>query len=149
MKFSTSFKNTLINIICYAFILLFVYASVSKLLDYGNFRIQLGQSPLISAYSGSLVWFVPVLEICTAVALLFRKLRFWGLYASFILMLMFTVYIFIMLKYSSYLPCSCGGILEKLGWIEHLIFNILFVIIALVGMIFLRGNMSNKYLINH
>lgn len=149
MKFSTSLKNALLNIICYAFILLFVYASVSKLLDYGNFHVQLGQSPLISAYAGWFVWFIPVLEIGIAIVLLFRKLRFWGLYASFILMLMFTVYIFIMLKYSSFLPCSCGGILEKLGWTEHLIFNILFVIIALVGMIFLRSNLSNKHLINH
>ncbi|MCC9073533.1 hypothetical protein LNQ49_18305 [Flavobacterium sp. F-65] len=35
-----------------------------------------------------------------------------------------------MLNYSSYLPCSCGGILEKMSWLEHLIFNFIFVLLA-------------------
>jgi hypothetical protein len=35
----------------------------------------------------------------------------------------FTTYIILILNFSSFIPCSCGGILEKLGWTEHLIFN--------------------------
>jgi len=45
-------------------------------------------------------------------------------------MLMFTSYIIVILNYSSFVPCSCGGILEKIGWKEHLIFNIVFTILA-------------------
>ncbi|MEG0917288.1 MAG: hypothetical protein RSF68_09775, partial [Myroides sp.] len=35
----------------------------------------------------------------------------------------FTVYIFLILNYSPFVPCSCGGVLEDLGWWEHLWFN--------------------------
>jgi len=44
--------------IAYLFILLFVYASASKLLDFETFRIQLAQSPLLSAYAGIIAWVV-------------------------------------------------------------------------------------------
>lgn len=149
MKISISTKNSIIKVISYLYILLFVYASVSKLLDYENFRLQLGQSPLIGAYAEWFVWLVPLLEIFIAVLLLFNRLRFWGMYAGYILMLMFTAYIFIMLNYSSYVPCSCGGVLEKLEWTEHLIFNGLFVILALLGLILMRTQLRKWYLISN
>ncbi len=34
------------------------------------------------------------------------------------------------LNYSEFIPCSCGGILEKMDWKTHLIFNIATVIVA-------------------
>ena len=47
----------------------------------------------------------------------------------------FTVYIYLILNYSDFVPCSCGGILEKLGWTEHLIFNGICVIMGVVAII--------------
>ena len=51
MKLSAPIKNGIIEIICLLYILLFVYAAVSKLLDFENFQVQLGQSPLLSAFA--------------------------------------------------------------------------------------------------
>lgn len=48
-------------------------------------------------------------------------------------MVMFTTYIVIILHFTAFTPCSCGGALEKMGWTEHLIFNIVFVGLALIG----------------
>src|SRR5690606_10893575 len=48
-------------------------------------------------------------------------------------MVAFTVYIYLILNYSDFVPCSCGGILEKLGWTEHLIFNAAAVLLSIVG----------------
>lgn len=48
-------------------------------------------------------------------------------------MFLFTVYIFMILNFTSFIPCSCGGVLEKLGWTEHLIFNAVFVIMGLIA----------------
>ena len=59
--------------------------------------------------------------------------RLTGLYLSFFLMIAFTVYIFLILNYSDFVPCSCGGIIEKLGWTEHMIFNICFALCALAA----------------
>ncbi len=48
-------------------------------------------------------------------------------------MVMFCAYIYIILNYSASVPCSCGGIIEKLGWKEHLVFNLFFVLLAVAG----------------
>lgn len=59
-------------------------------------------------------------------------------------MAMFTTYIFIILNFSTFVPCSCGGILEKMGWTEHLIFNISFLLLAVLG-IFLSTEKKEEH----
>lgn len=113
--------------------LLFIYAAVSKLLDFENFQVQLGQSPLLSAFASWVSWTVILAELLISVLLIFRSTRLWGLVSAFNLMVMFTVYIFLILHYSSFVPCSCGGILEKMSWNAHLLFNLLFVVLAFIG----------------
>ena len=112
------------------FIILFIYAAASKMLDFENFQVQLAQSPLLSAYAGFVSYGVIILELVIVGLLCFHASRLLGLYASFAIMVAFTVYIFLILNYSDFVPCSCGGILEKLGWEEHLIFNIVCVLVA-------------------
>ena len=106
------------------FILLWVYAATAKLLDFEAFSVQLGQSPLLSAYAGVLVWLVPLSEYVLSGLLMFPKTRKAGLLGSLSLMTAFTTYIIIILNYADFVPCSCGGILESLGWTEHLILEI-------------------------
>src|SRR5690554_2572832 len=125
----------IIEVISLLYVLLFVYAAVSKLLDFENFRVQLGQSPLLSAFAGWVSWGVLLIELFTAGLLMFDKTRRIGLYIAFVLMAMFTAYIYIILNFSSFVPCSCGGVLEKMGWTEHLVFNIGFIILALIGLV--------------
>jgi hypothetical protein len=120
MRLSAAIKSKILDGICLLYVILFVYAAVSKLLDFENFRVQLGQSPLLSAFAGSIAWIVPILELLIAVFIVFKKCRLIGLFAAFSLMVMFTTYIYIILNYSSFVPCSCGGILEKMGWREHI-----------------------------
>lgn len=140
MKSNTNIKirDISIIIISYLFIFLFIYAAVSKLLDYNDFSIKIGQSPLLSPFAGFLAIGVPVIELIIAAGLLLPSWRTASLFASLCLMIAFTVYIFIILNFSSYIPCSCGGILESLGWSEHLIFNIAFVILAIIALILNR-----------
>jgi uncharacterized membrane protein YphA (DoxX/SURF4 family) len=130
-------KKNIVETICLLYVLLFIYAAVSKLLDYHDFSIKLGQSPLLSAFAGYVAVGVPLLEIIIALLLCFAGWRFIGLFAAFCLMMAFTAYIFIILNFSSYVPCSCGGILQDLGWTEHLIFNLVFVILAIIGLLFI------------
>lgn len=111
--------------------LLFIYAAVSKFLDFENFQVQLAQSPLLSAYAGIISYLILIIEFSVAIALCLPKSRLIALYGSLALMVAFTIYIFLILNYSDFIPCSCGGILEKLGWKEHLIFNICFVLLSL------------------
>jgi uncharacterized membrane protein YphA (DoxX/SURF4 family) len=135
MILKNALKNNLVIIISYLYVLLFVYAAVSKLLDFNTFQVQLGQSPLLSAFAGWVSWTVVLSELLIAGLLLFDKTKNVALYLAFALMVMFTAYIIIILNFSSFVPCSCGGVLEKMGWTEHLIFNIGFIVLAAVGII--------------
>jgi len=130
LNVKTGFKKIIIEIICLLYILLFVYAAMNKSLDFEKFQVQLAQSPLLSAFAQWVSWTVLIVEFSLVFFLLFPKTRIKALYTGFCLMVMFTAYIFIMLNYSSFLPCSCGGILEKMSWQQHLLFNIFFVMIG-------------------
>ncbi|WP_370528129.1 MauE/DoxX family redox-associated membrane protein, partial [Flavobacterium sp. UGB4466] len=148
MKISISIKKTMVYIICLLYILLFVYAAISKLLDFENFRVQLGQSPLLSAFAGSIAWIVPAVELLIALLIALKKYRIIGLFCAFSLMVMFTTYIYIILNYSSFVPCSCGGILEKLGWKEHFFFNAVFIMLAAAGILLLAVGVPKVHLIS-
>lgn len=132
-------KKHFVLVVAYLYVLLFVYAAVSKLLDFETFTLQLAQSPLLSAYAGVIAWLVPGVEILISIFLMIPRYRSVALYASFFLMVMFTTYIIIILNFSDFIPCSCGGVLEKLSWGEHLIFNIFFLLLAIFGIILSRG----------
>jgi uncharacterized membrane protein YphA (DoxX/SURF4 family) len=144
MKTIIHWQNKVVTIICYLYMLLFTYAAFSKLLDFVNFKVQLGQSPLLSSFVEYISWAVPVTELVIVVLLAIRRFRLIGLFASFSLMVMFTTYIFIVLNFSSFVPCSCGGILENMSWTQHLVFNIVFVILAAAGILILRGGVSEE-----
>jgi len=128
-------RALLIDIFCSLIILLFVYAAASKLLEYNTFKTQLGQSPFITKFARQLAWAVPAIEILVALLLSIRKTRLTGLYMSLSIMSMLSAYIFFMINFSYYVPCSCGGILANMGWIEHLWFNIGFTILSAVSIL--------------
>lgn len=133
MQLNIRHKKIIVEIISLVFILLFVYAAASKLLDFENFKAQLGQSPILSPFAGMIVWLVPFLEIAVSILLFSKTYRTLGLTLALSLMVMFSAYIFIILHFGSFVPCSCGGILEKMNWRQHFIFNLIFVLLAAIG----------------
>ncbi|MEJ0055985.1 MAG: MauE/DoxX family redox-associated membrane protein [Bacteroidota bacterium] len=126
-------RQIVLEIICFLFILLFAYAAVIKLLDYQKFTVQIGQSPLLTGFGDLIPWLVISIELVISIALLFQRVRLIAFFASFSLMVMFTSYVIAILLFSPYVPCSCGGVLEKMGWTEHLVFNTAFIILGFIG----------------
>lgn len=143
MKLSIHSKAIIVEIVCYLHVLLFVYAGVSKLLDYENFKVQLGQSPMLNVHSGWIAWFIPSSELVMAILLLIPSTKLLGIFASYFLMLLFSAYIFATLNFSDYVPCSCGGILEEMTWHQHLIFNLIFCALALIAIFFYNASAHN------
>ena len=138
-------KKTIVpDIISALFILLFVYTSITKLIEHESFRAVLSQSPLIGINATILSWVLPILELFTATLLFIPSLRKWGFISSLILMLLFTGYITYMILFARDLPCSCGGIISRMTWRQHLIFNIFFTAIAAIA---LRLTLRNKLFI--
>ncbi|MDQ0107494.1 putative membrane protein YphA (DoxX/SURF4 family) [Chitinophaga terrae (ex Kim and Jung 2007)] len=126
-------KDTILNIICLLLILLFVYTGVSKFLDFERFQLVIEQTNLLKPHAVWLKWVVPISELIIAGMLATPRTRLLGLYLSTILMLSFTLYVAGVLKFSDRLPCSCGGIINEMSWPMHLIFNIVFTILTILG----------------
>jgi uncharacterized membrane protein YphA (DoxX/SURF4 family) len=114
-------------------ILLFTYAGVSKLMEFHTFTRQLSSSLLLKPIAGILTWLIPSIEFYTVILLLIPEWRKSGLAMSVLLMSLFTLYISVMLIFFDKLPCSCGGVFEKMTWRQHLVFNIAFTVAAAVA----------------
>lgn len=125
----------LTDILCALLVFLFIYTSVSKLLEYHTFRRQLGQSPFITLYAPFIAWALPAGEIIIAGLLLIPRTRLTGFYLSFFLLCLFTFYLAAMLQLSYFIPCTCGGVLQSLSWQAHIVFNIAFIILSALGVL--------------
>ena len=115
---------------------LLLYASITKLFEYDTFIQQLSLSPFFSkGWIGIIAVLVLTVEIVIATLFLFPQTKNIAFMSSLCLLTSFTVYIHI-IQYSEFIPCSCGGILGRLTWNAHIIFNIVFIIISFIGYYF-------------
>ena len=129
-------RQVLLECVSALLILLFLYASVSKFLDFKTFIKEMNNQPLPNSWTPFLVYFIPYSEILLSVALIFERTRLLGFYGSLVLMGLFTIYATLILVHVfSYVPCSCGGVIKRLTWRQHLILNLFFVTLSVVGVI--------------
>jgi uncharacterized membrane protein YphA (DoxX/SURF4 family) len=134
-------KQTWAGVICALLIFLFVYTGIYKILDYTNFKVQLGRSPFIDKMNGFIAPVLPAGELLISLLLMIKRTRLAALYLSFALMTAFTGYIWLMLNYAPDLPCSCGGIISAMTWHDHLVFNACFTGLTIIGAI-LQGKIN-------
>lgn len=124
--------------------LLFLFASVSKWIDFKKFVGDINNQPFPNWITPYLTYSLPPLEVLITLALMFERTRTAGFYASLILMTAFTAYsAAVLLNLFDYVPCSCGGVIRNLTWSQNLILNLFFVAISLAG-ILLRKSRFNK-----
>lgn len=135
MKVSPAVRSFAITSISLLYILLFVYAAVSKLLDFENFQVQLGQSTLLGFFAGFISYAVIIAELAIASLLMFSITRTFALYLGYALMVLFTFYIYFILHFSPSIPCSCGGVIENLNWNQHLLFNGGIVVLGAIALL--------------
>lgn len=135
----------IITLLSTLLILLWVYAAGSKLAEYKVFTDQLARQPLPHWSIAILAWALPLVEIITALFLYFQTNKI-GFILSSILMSAFSVYVLLALSGAfGDIPCSCAGIIGKLRWKGHLIFNICFTLISFMGW-YLHKEQGKTYL---
>ncbi|MEP6748453.1 MAG: MauE/DoxX family redox-associated membrane protein [Bacteroidota bacterium] len=135
-------KYILIQIISGLLIVLFAYAAISKIINHQVFYIELLKFPWLSGIAGFLSWFIPSVELITVALLFFPKTVLYGLYASALLLMLFTAFLILMMAFNSNLPCSCGGVIAQLSWKQHIAFNCFFMMISIAGIRLLK---KHKY----
>jgi len=142
-------KSFIPDVVAALFILLFIYAATSKLIEFEKFKVQLAQSPLLTSFTDIIAVVIPVIENIISFALLTERYRIYGLYSAFTIMVMFTVYIVAITNFSAYIPCSCGGVLSGLNWNQHLVFNIVFVGLAATAiLLYAKQGKSEKVVLS-
>lgn len=128
-------RQIIIEVIAFIFFFLFIYTGLSKVYQYHIYVHDLLRSPMLApiAYPASIL--IPVSEILIAALLIPDATRKYGFGGSLVLMAMFTIYVGYVLSTSSYRPCTCGGIIRQLSWKNHMIFNVIFLLLAIVGVL--------------
>jgi hypothetical protein len=127
-------KESLIICIRFVCMFLFLYTAYAKIIDHDHFLKGLSKVHIISGFAVYISWLVPLAEIITSILLLIPQFAKWGLYAFTGLMTLFTGYILSVLLWEKELPCSCGGVIEKLSWSQHIWFNLAFIAIAIAAL---------------
>lgn len=136
MTTRTLLRATGLKIIKFLLIALFVYTAITKVRSFEIFRVRLGQSPMLEGLGDLLAIVIPVALLATAILLLLERSQKLGLNVALGLMSLFTAYIAIVLAFfSSSLPCTCSGVFEGMSWVQHLWFNIGFIVLAIIGVL--------------
>jgi putative oxidoreductase len=135
MKIRNSSSIIIIEITTSLLILLWIYTGLSKLIGHHAFLLQLQQQPFDQRFGPVISVLIPGIELSAVGLLIFKVTRLIGLWLSVVLMAVFTVYIaLILLHVFKSIPCSCGGVLQQMGWKTHLYFNIFYLLVSLTGL---------------
>jgi putative oxidoreductase len=127
-------KPKLYFLFCFLLIVLFTYTAFSKWLNIEAHLYAMRNQPFSRPLNDFLAYALPVIEIITVVLLVINSTRLLALYLSLLLMALFTAYVAaVLLGLFGRIPCSCGGVIELLGWNEHLVFNIFFLLISIIA----------------
>ena len=126
-------KTQLSTGIAYLFLFVFVYTAFEKSVDFQTFVQSMERHAYFKDYAKPIASIVIGSEILVATLLLFERTRLIGLYASFLLMIAFTIalYYITYVLHSSY--CNCGGFINTLSATQHLWFNGLLIALAIAG----------------
>ena len=123
---------------------LFVYASYAKVVDHERFLKGLTRVHIINGYAYIISMAVPISEIIVSVLLLIPRTAKIGLYCFVTVMVGFTFYIISAMIWEKNLPCNCGGAIERLSWMQHIWFNIAFILIAILAIWLMNVHLSLK-----
>lgn len=122
------------QLISAALTILFCNAAITKLIDLAEFRRALANQELPRWSKAPLVWLIPGSELLLSGLLVVPATRILGFYGSAVLMVLFTGYVgLVVAGYFERVPCSCGGVLHSMGFGTHLVFNLFFLLLSLIG----------------
>lgn len=130
--------NIMLDLSRYTFIFLFTYTAYMKIIEHQRFLKGLTKVQLISNYAIVLSYLVPGLEILIVILLVIPKTIKSGLIAFLGTMVVFTIYIICAMIWEPHLPCHCGGAIEKLTWMQHIWFNLAFILLSIVALRLLK-----------
>jgi len=120
-------------------VLLWAYASLSKLFNFNKFKHAMSIQVFPPWIGQIMTYLVPTVELVIVALLLITQTRLLGMYASMFLMALFTIYVGgAVFKIYERTPCACGGLFARMKWNRHFKVNIILTIIALAGVLLME-----------
>ncbi|WP_316748949.1 MauE/DoxX family redox-associated membrane protein [Pedobacter gandavensis] len=132
-------KEITIDAVAYIFIALFIYTATDKFMTMDVFIKFISRLDMMHSVGKYVAWLIPITEVVISILLMVPITRRKGLIASGILMTVFTLYLIYMKIFIEVVPCHCGGVISSLTWMQHIWFNIIFIVLAGIAISF-----SNK-----
>ena len=128
-------KGIIVGTISILFVMLFVYAGLTKLLASHLFYDSILNSPVLGGRTMATLtsWTLPLSELAVALLLVWPRTRLTGLYGAMGLMLLFTGYTVAIVYFAPYMPCSCGGVISLLSWEQHLVLNLVLLLLVIMA----------------
>ena len=135
MKWHHKHRTIIIEAIALLLVIVFTYAGLTKFLEGHRFYDNIRNSPVLGGETIATLasWMVPLAELAVAMLLIWKKTRLLGLYGAMGLILLFTGYTIAIVFFAPFRPCSCGGIISLLSWEQHLVFNVILLLLALLA----------------
>lgn len=141
------YKHHIMNLITLLLITLWIPVALDKLWDLQGFHRTLLRQPFPEWWADVLYWLLPILELACALLLVggvtrkvqtdklkTAQIQNVGFALSSVLMLGFTLFIlFGALGWYDKRPCGCGSVISGLSWEQHLRFNVVFLLISMLG----------------
>jgi len=131
-------KEIAIQILSTFIAMLFCYAMVSKIADYRENLSEMRNQVFPIAVADILTWFIPLVELGIVCCLIYKPFRHMGLWLSFGLLSLFSIYILLGVnEMFNRVPCNCAGILWKNStyW-DQFWFNMVFMALAVIALWF-------------
>jgi len=124
------------DLIIYGYVFMYMYTGWAKFMNMTTFIKGNSKIPHLGQYAKAIGYGIPSLEVVLAILLIFPV--YWvkrsALWASTLLMGVFTIYLSLMVKFVEKKLCHCGGIIESMGWKTHIAFNIIWLIAGLYAL---------------
>ncbi len=123
------------HLTAYALMVLWFHTGYDKIQDINAFEVSISRQPLPGWSVGLLTYTVPLAEFATGLLLIAPCTRRIGYWLSAVMMAGFTLYVGLGLAGAlGHLPCSCSKIISHLSWGQHLVFNVVYLAVALAGL---------------
>ncbi|MFC6100329.1 MauE/DoxX family redox-associated membrane protein [Olivibacter domesticus] len=129
-KLSVNTKAYIIFIISLLFVFIFSYTAIDKLHHLEKFSRGISKIPYVGGMHVWIGWGVPLAELLISALLIIPRCNRLGLQLATGLMGIFTLYLGLMLAFAEKRLCHCGGVIESMQWEEHLLFNLIFILLG-------------------
>ena len=119
------------------FIVLFLYAGLTKLLSMTLFIDNLSNSPMLNNNEVvlAIAYGLPIIELTVSALLLIKKQLSISLYLVFFLLIGYISYLVALLFMYPEIPCNCRSFFPILNWHGHLYFTIGCTLLAIASII--------------